>query len=153
MCPRFYLQPDKRVEIDIQFKKVYIERESTRIYPCYEMFPQTCEDVEDYQYILDMFKCHVPFLYSGQHLDKFFSLDLPNCTQEVMKEAMNMISKGNPCKIGQVCQTVKYTYMEQKYNNSFSPQSEAVIILQGRPFISTQQKLSFISYLLQKKSK
>ena len=144
--PKFYIQPDKQIEINVSYKKVNISRENSTNNLCFEMYPQTCKDIQDYELIVKKFKCHVPFLYSGPHLDELFQLKLPNCSQEVMKKAANMIKKSKPCTAGQVCNTVKYPYMEQKFNNTVSALSKAVLILQD--YEVTHQH-TFVNYDLQ----
>ena len=62
-----------------------------------------------------------------------------------MKQALNLVNKIQPCRSGQVCQTIKYSFVEQKYDITSSP-SEVLLILQDP---EVQYFMSFVSYDLQ----
>ncbi len=63
------------------------------IVPCVKHEFATCQSIEDNQLILENFHCHMPILYSGQHLDDFIPKDVMNCSHDDTKEGLDFILK------------------------------------------------------------
>ena len=101
----------------IDLKKKINKRESTRKTPCVQYEYNTCQNIEDNQLILNKFHCRIPILYSGQHLDDFFSEEVSECSHDVTVKALNFIlMKESKCKPTQTCEMTRFskTYTIEK---------------------------------------
>ena len=108
-----------RQEHRMDLKKKMNRRESTRRVPCVQYEYNTCQSIEDNQLILEKFNCHIPILYSGQHLDNLIPKDMLNCSQEAIKEGLELIlKKETKCKQTQTCEMTRFTstYTIEKNN-------------------------------------
>ena len=86
------------------------KREPTRKIPCVQYEFKTCQNIEDNRIVFDRFNCHIPFLYNGQHLDHLIPQAIPNCSDEVTKEAFDLIaSKISNCSRTQTCETTRFS--------------------------------------------
>jgi hypothetical protein len=108
----------------IDLKKKISKREPTRKVPCVQYEYNTCQNIEDNQLVLDKFHCHLPILYSGQHLDNLIANEVSNCSHEVTIEVLDLIlKKETKCKQTQTCEMTRFTstYTVTKnvgYNNT-----------------------------------
>ena len=87
------LENNNRYIIDIT-KKIS-KRVSTRKSPCTEYEYNTCLNIEENKLVLDQFRCQIPILYFGQHLDRFIPSKTPKCNGNVTKEAIDLLNKSN----------------------------------------------------------
>ena len=95
-------------------KKKRSTRQSTRTAPCTEYEHKTCRNIEDNMIVLDQFKCLIPILYHGQHLDQIIPKMIPNCSIEVTKQAFDLISKKtSKCTRIDTCETTRYTALHK----------------------------------------
>ena len=95
-------------------KKKRSTRESTRITPCTEYEHKTCRNIEDNMIVLDEFKCSIPILYHGHHLDQMMPKMIPNCSVEVTKQAFDLIlKKKSKCTRIDTCETTRYTALHK----------------------------------------
>ena len=86
------------------------KRESTRKIPCVKYEYKTCKNIEDNRMVFDRFNCHIPLLYNGQHLDHLIPQAISNCSDEVTKEAFDVIaSKISNCSRTQTCETTRFS--------------------------------------------
>ena len=111
----------------IDLKKTKIKRESTRKVPCVPYEYNTCQSIEDNQLILDKLHCHIPILYSGQHLDGFIPKDVLNCSRDATKEGLDLIlKKETKCKQTQTCEMTRFssTYTVRKEKKEAKNQIE-----------------------------
>ena len=100
----------KREIHKIDLKKKINKRESTRKTPCVQYEYNTCQNIEDNQLILDKFHCRIPILYSGQHLDDFFSEEVSECSHDVTVKALDFIlRKESKCKPTQTCEMTRFS--------------------------------------------
>ena len=94
----------------IDLKKKINKRESTRKTPCVQYEYNTCQNIEDNQLILDKFHCRIPILYSGQHLDDFFTEEVSVCNHDVTVKALDYIlKKDSKCKPTQTCEMTRFS--------------------------------------------
>ena len=105
------LSPTTKPEIHkIDLKKKINKRESTRKTPCVQYEYNSCQNIEDNQLILDKFNCRIPILYSGQHLDDFFSEEVSECSHDVTVKALDFIlMKESKCKPTQTCEMTRFS--------------------------------------------
>ena len=95
-------------------KKKRSTRESTRTTPCTEYEHKTCRNIEDNMIVLDEFKCSIPILYHGHHLDQMMPKMIPNCSVEVTKQAFDLIlKKKSKCTRIDTCETTRYTALHK----------------------------------------
>ena len=73
----------------IEIRKKYSIRESTRRVPCVFYEKKTCQSIEDNMLILSKFKCQIPILYHGHHLDDLIPKDVTKCSNEKTKGIYN----------------------------------------------------------------
>ena len=70
----------------------------------------TCQNIEDNQFILEKFNCRIPILYSGQHLDDLIPKDMLNCILDEIMEGLDLIvKKESKCKQIQTCNMTRFT--------------------------------------------
>ena len=94
----------------IDLKKKINKRESTRKTPCVQYEYNTCQNIEDNRLILDKFHCRIPILYSGQHLDDFFTEKVSVCSHDVTVKALDYIlKKDSKCKPTQTCEMTRFS--------------------------------------------
>ena len=90
-------------------RKKITKRESTREVPCEHYEYKTCKDIEDNELVLSQFNCRIPILYSGHHLDDIFRKDILNCSNQVIKEAFDLLlSKESKCTRTQTCEMTRF---------------------------------------------
>ena len=77
----------------ITFGKKISEREKTRKVPCTQYEYKTCLNIEDNKIVMDKFNCKISILYHGHHLDNMIPKDMPECTEEITKEAFDLLLK------------------------------------------------------------
>ena len=95
-------------------KKKKSTRQSTRKASCTEYEHKTCRNIEDNMIVLDQFKCSIPILYHGQHLDQMMPKTIPNCSIEVTKQAFDLIlKKTSKCARVDACETTRYTALHK----------------------------------------
>ena len=95
---------------DFNLKKKINMRESTRKFPCVQYEYNTCQNIEDNQFILEKFNCRIPILYSGQHLDDLIPKDTLNCSLDYITEGLDLIlKKKSKCKQIQTCNMTRFT--------------------------------------------
>jgi hypothetical protein len=66
---------------------------------------------------MDKFNCQIPILYHGRHLDNIIPPDLTNCSDEITKEAFDLIQrKQSKCTRSQACETKRFalSYLTEK---------------------------------------
>lgn len=95
----------------IMIRKKRNKRVSTRKVPCVQYEHNTCQSIEDYELILDQFKCKIPILYSGQHLDEIIPQETSNCSNDITLKALDLIldNKGK-CARTQTCDNTRFTF-------------------------------------------
>ena len=101
----------------LNIRKKITKRKSTRKIPCEQYEYKTCQDIEDNKLVLNRFNCRIPILYNGQHLDDLILKDILNCSNEVTKEALELIlNKESKCIRTQTCEMTRFTsiYKVQK---------------------------------------
>ena len=106
----------------IKFGKTIQTKVSTKLRPCSEKYPKICQEFNDYKDMISRYNCHIPFLNSGHHLEELTQMELPECSENVMKEAILKISNKIFCPFGQVCNTTKYSYNLDAFDMSDSKQ-------------------------------
>jgi hypothetical protein len=95
-------------------KKKLIDRQSTRKSPCKEYHTKTCLEVEGTRKVAEVFKCKIPFLYGGKHLDKFVEnyWKLQDCQQDVLVDALDLFlnNQSGNCNVSlRPCKTSRYS--------------------------------------------
>ena len=101
----------------INIRKKITKRKSTRKVPCGEYEYKTCQDIENNKLVLNQFNCRIPILYNGQHLDDLIPKDILNCSNQVTKEAFDLIlNTESKCTRTQTCEMTRFTstYKVQK---------------------------------------
>mgnify|MGYP001162975407 FL=1 len=94
----------------LEIGKKTSEREPTRKTPCSKYEYKTCQNIEDNKMVFDRFRCRVPFLYNGQHLENLFPQAIFNCSDDVTKTAFDLIArKTSNCSRTQACQTTRFS--------------------------------------------
>ena len=94
---------------EVELGKKTSKRESTRKIPCVKYEYKTCQNIEDNRIVFDRFNCHIPLLYNGQHLDHLIPQAISNCSDEVIKEAFDIIAtKISNCSRTQTCETTRF---------------------------------------------
>ena len=133
-------------EHKLEIKKKMNRRESTRKVPCVRYEYNTCQSIEDNQLILEKFHCHIPILYSGQHLDDLIPKDMLNCSQDTIEEGLELIlKKESKCKQTQTCKMTRFpsTYAVEK-NSSWVENYATIWILFANPEV--QDHHTYVSY-------
>lgn len=107
----------KKIAHRINFAKTISKRVATRRIPCTQYEYKTCLNIEDNRMVIDKFNCQIPILYHGRHLDNIIPPDLFNCSEEVTKEAFDLIlRKQSKCTRSQACETTRFalSYLTEK---------------------------------------
>ena len=126
----------------VDLKKKINRREPTRNVPCQQYEYHTCQNIEDNQMVLDKFQCHIPILYSGQHLDNFIPKDVRNCSHDEIKEGLGLIlSKETKCVQTQTCEMTRFT---STYTVREDPKEMQIMIAFGNPEVLYHH--TYISY-------
>ena len=76
----------------IGVRKKISDRESTRKIPCTQYEYMTCQNIEDNNLVLNQYNCRIPILNYGQHLDNIIPKETSFCSDEVVKNALNLIA-------------------------------------------------------------
>ena len=129
MHPYAYIHTDNGKQLHILFSKMIERNVSTKKRPCYRSYPRTCRERKLYWKIMEKFNCHVPFLYSGYHLETYFKRALVNCTDDDLKTIMEFWeSEKTSCKLGQMCYTEKYSFLVEKFDISYRSNKSEVLV-------------------------
>ena len=98
-------QYDHRIEI----QKKISNRISTRKSPCVKYEYNTCQNIKENKFVVDRFKCQIPILNFGQHLDNLIPNKMPNCSKNVTKTAINLLmNQKSECTKSQTCENKRY---------------------------------------------
>ena len=109
------ISKELRKWIDITIRKKISKRESTRKVPCNQYEHITCQNIEDNKLVLDEYNCQLPPLHYGQHLDNLITEEIPICSDENAKKAINLISsKISNCTRAPTCKMTRFTYTAKK---------------------------------------
>ena len=99
-------------------RKRISKREPTRNIPCTQYEQQTCQNIESNMLVLEKFNCKIPILYHGQHLDDLISQEIMDCSNEVTRQALNLIwNKTTQCNFTQTCENTRFTTKYEKTPN------------------------------------
>ena len=134
-----------RQEHKLVLKKKMNRRESTRKVPCVQYEHNTCQSIEDNQLILEKFHCHIPILYSGQHSDNLIPKDVLNCSQEAIKEGLELIlKKETKCKQIRTCEMTRFTSICTIEKNNWVGNNTMIWILFVNPEVEDHH--TYVSY-------
>ena len=84
------LKENKKLHL-LEIRKIISKRVSTRNTPCSPVEHQTCLNIEDNKMVLEKFKCQIPILNYGHHLESLIPKETQACSNEVTREAFNLI--------------------------------------------------------------
>ena len=94
----------------LEIGKKTSKREPTRKISCGKYEYKTCQNIEDNKMVFDRFRCRVPFLYNGQHLENLIPQAILNCSDDVTKKAFDLIArKTSNCSRTQACETTRFS--------------------------------------------
>ena len=128
----------------IDIKKRISKRESTRKIPCNMYEYATCKNIEDNKMILEKFDCHVPALYHGQHLDDLIPKEILKCSNEVTREAFDLIlNKTSNCTRSPTCKMTRFT-SNIKAKETYVKNTDLVWIAFANPEVANYN--TYISY-------
>ena len=72
----------------------------------------TCQNIESNKMVLDEFSCQIPTMYQGKHLENFIPKDIAICSDEITKDAIDMIRrKISNCSRGPTCEMTRFTFI------------------------------------------
>ena len=133
MHPFAYIDTDSGIQLHILFSMMIERNVSTKKHPCYNTYPRTCREKKLYKKLMEKFNCHIPFLNSGDHMEKYFQRKLADCTDDKLKSIMEFWeSEKTSCKLDQMCYTEKYSFLTARFDISYrSNKSEVLIMLQN----------------------
>ena len=95
---------------EISVRKKRSKRETTRNEPCIQYEHNSCQSIKDNELILDKFKCKIPILYNGQHLDDAILQRMPNCSNDITLAALDFIlDNKSKCIRTQTCENTRFT--------------------------------------------
>ena len=112
--------------------------------PCTKYEKKTCQNIEDNILILEKFKCRLPFLYQGYHLDNLVPEETSICSQEVTKKALEVIfGKTSNCTQDKTCEMERYTSV-YKITKSWIENKTIIAVLFDSPEVEYHH--TYISY-------
>ena len=145
--PMVFIQKNRLYKFKIT--KKYLQRESTKSVPCKYHTTEACNEIENYRNIIDKHSCHVPILYSGDHLNEIIenNKDLKSCNESITQEIMNSYMKDQPCESYPPCVTTRYTYNVQDYGNGSAGDKTAIKVLFQN--LEVESQFTYVNYDIQ----
>ena len=137
---------DKTKEVHrVLLRKKINKKESTRKAPCVKHEYTTCRNIENTVSIFDIFHCSIPILYSGQHMDDVIPKGTPNCSYEIMLEALDFILKreSTNCLLVQTCENTRFSSKET-IEGTWIENKTVVYVVFENPEV--EYRHSYISY-------
>ena len=129
--------------------KKNLRRESTKRVPCKDHTTEACNEIENYKKIIDKHSCHVPILYSGDHLNEIIgrNKDLKSCNESITKSILEVYMKDQPCELYPPCFTTRYTYNVQDYGNGSAGDKTVIKVLFQN--LEVESQLTYVNYNIQ----
>ena len=128
----------------IVIRKKISTRESTRSMPCTFYEKKTCQSIEANLLILNDFNCQIPILYNGQHLNNIIPNHVSECSHEITKTGLDLISsRETNCTIQKACEITRFTSFYQIQENS-TKNKTGINIVYGTPEVEHHN--TYVSY-------
>ena len=129
----------------ISIRKSVSKRESTRKIPCTQYEYNTCQNLEENNFILKEYNCQIPALQYGQQLNDFIPNGTPICTDGVVKNAIELLTnKTTKCTRFPTCEMTRFTSMVKESAYTFVEDTDLVWISYSNPEVATYN--TYVSY-------
>ena len=127
-------------------QKKEVKRVTTRSTPCVEYQQKACQEIETNEKIAKSFNCKIPFLNTGVHLNEIFHSNLPNCSDDIIRNAWKFDENiESYCTSTLVCESSRFSTTMRVYEN-YSAQT---VIEFSYTTPEVEHHLSYINYDLQ----